>query len=86
MSMNRPDESPAAVTHPPEPEALMAPIKLTCALVGLSKTTIYRMVEAGDFPKPVLVGRRALWPVSRLQEWRRQLVVANPDKRFDRAA
>ncbi len=75
-----------AANDPATPEPLMATIKVTCATVGLSKTTIYRMIEAGDFPKPIMVGRRALWPMPRLKEWRRKLMEANPDERFDQAA
>ncbi|MGH8082926.1 MAG: helix-turn-helix transcriptional regulator [Lysobacter sp.] len=64
----------------------LAAIKRVCAMTGLSKTTIYRMIRDGTFPKPVLVGRRALWPVSRIHTWARQQVEANPDERFDHAA
>lgn len=70
----------------PDPQPLMATIKATSKFVGLSKTTIYRMIESGDFPRPIMVGRRALWPFTRLQEWVRQQVAAQPDQRFDQAA
>jgi prophage regulatory protein len=37
---------------------------------GLSRSTIYEMVERGDFPKPVKIGARAIaWPVSSLETW-----------------
>jgi len=64
----------------------LAPIKRVTAMVGLSKTTVYRMIAEGAFPRPVMVGRRALWPVSRIHAWARQQVEADPDERFDQAA
>lgn len=64
----------------------LAPIKRVIDMVGLSKTTIYRMIADGTFPKPVMVGRRALWPVSRIHAWARMQVEADPDERFDKAA
>jgi excisionase family DNA binding protein len=64
----------------------LATIKRVCAMTGLSKTTIYRMIRDQTFPKPVMVGRRALWPVSRIHTWVRLQVEASPDERFDHAA
>lgn len=40
------------------------------ARVGLKKPTIYALVAAGKFPKPVKLGMRAsAWVVSEVQEW-----------------
>jgi prophage regulatory protein len=33
-------------------------------VVGLSSATLYRMIERGDFPRPVKIGRAARWPTS----------------------
>lgn len=39
-------------------------------LVGLSRSTIYSMMAASEFPKPIQIGRRAVgWPESSIQEW-----------------
>jgi len=35
-------------------------------LVGLSSSTLYRMIERGDFPHPVKIGRAARWPTSEI--------------------
>jgi prophage regulatory protein len=36
----------------------------------LSRTTIWRSVKAGTFPKPVQVSaRRVAWPASGIQQW-----------------
>jgi prophage regulatory protein len=40
------------------------------ALTGLSRTSIYRMMEEGDFPRPVRVGKRAVaWREADLANW-----------------
>ena len=37
---------------------------------GLSRATIYRLMEAGEFPQSVKIGLRAVaWPSSEVQEW-----------------
>ena len=41
-----------------------------CALVGLSKSQIYRLVRAGDFPEPVRIGANSVaWPAERVNAW-----------------
>lgn len=40
------------------------------AATGLSRSTLYDMMDRGDFPRPVRVGRRAVaWPESAIQKW-----------------
>lgn len=42
----------------------------TCREVGLSRTTLWRMVKAGTFPKPVkLSPRRIGWRRADLHAW-----------------
>jgi prophage regulatory protein len=72
--------------QPAEPQPLSVSIDRVEKMIGLSKTTIYRMISDGEFPKPIMVGRRALWPVSRLNEWLKRQVQACPDETFDKAA
>ena len=37
---------------------------------GIARTTIYRLMRAGQFPEPVKVGPRAVrWPASEIEEW-----------------
>lgn len=39
-------------------------------LTGLSRSTIYRLMHAGEFPRPVkLTGKAVAWPESRITEW-----------------
>ena len=47
---------------------LPAVLKIT----GLSRTSIWRQIKAGTFPKPVKLGPRAVgWPASDIEEWAR---------------
>lgn len=39
-------------------------------LTGLSRSTIYALMDRGDFPRPVkLAPRIVAWPESRITEW-----------------
>jgi len=39
-------------------------------LTGLSRSTIYAMIAAGEFPRPVRLGKRAVgWRESDIAEW-----------------
>ncbi|ATQ55339.1 helix-turn-helix transcriptional regulator [Paracoccus yeei] len=38
--------------------------------IGLSRSTIYKMMDAGEFPKPIKLTRKAVaWPESAITEW-----------------
>ena len=45
----------------PNPSGALTLERLTkvCARTGLSRSEIYRRIAAGEFPKPVKIGRRA---------------------------
>ncbi|AMV00087.1 helix-turn-helix transcriptional regulator [Xanthomonas citri] len=47
----------------------LAPLPRAMKITGLGKSTIYRGVREKWFPAPVKVGRKTLWPVSRLHAW-----------------
>lgn len=39
-------------------------------MLGLSRSTIYRMMHDGDFPRPVKIGRRAVgWSSEEIERW-----------------
>ncbi|MBN3967241.1 AlpA family transcriptional regulator [Pseudomonas gregormendelii] len=41
-----------------------------CALVGLSKSQIYRLSGAGEFPSAVRLGANSVaWPAEHVQAW-----------------
>lgn len=37
--------------------------------VGFERSTLYRMISAGTFPRPVIIGGRSLWVEEELDEW-----------------
>lgn len=40
------------------------------AATGLSRSTIYDMMDRGEFPRPIRIGRRAVaWPESAVLAW-----------------
>ncbi|PWE33435.1 DNA-binding protein [Maritimibacter sp. 55A14] len=52
------------------------------ALTGLSRSTIYDMMDRNEFPRPVRIGRRAVaWPQSAVDAW----LAARPETSRDRA-
>ena len=39
-------------------------------ITGLSRTTIYKMMKAGEFPRPIRLTRKAVgWAESAIAEW-----------------
>ena len=39
-------------------------------ITGLSRSTIYKMMAEGEFPKPTKLGRRAVgWPAGAVINW-----------------
>ncbi|MCZ7643142.1 MAG: AlpA family transcriptional regulator [Pseudorhodoplanes sp.] len=57
------------------------------AATGLGRSTLYRLIAQGDFPRPVkILGPRCCaWPESEIVEWQR-LRIAERDAADDRAA
>lgn len=38
--------------------------------VGMSRSQIYRLIQMGEFPKPVKIGARvSVWPDTVVKEW-----------------
>ena len=39
-------------------------------MVSLSRVSIYRLADSGDFPHPIRVGPRAVrWPLREIEQW-----------------
>jgi len=47
------------------------------AKINLSKPTLYRMLEAGEFPKPTLIRNVSLWQEDEVDAWIRAQVAAS---------
>lgn len=53
-----------------EPAGLFARLPTVMQATGLGRSTIYRLVASGAFPRPVHLGPRAVaWRWSDLDEW-----------------
>jgi prophage regulatory protein len=40
------------------------------AATGLSRSSLYAMMDAGEFPRPIRIGKRAVaWPQSTVEAW-----------------
>ena len=51
-------------------------------IVGLSKSEIWRRVNAGTFPTPIRLGDRATrWEASELEAWMKEWMAHRPAKR-----
>ena len=65
----------AALTRAPVsqavlPNTVMMRLPEVLAVTGLSKSTVYSMAKAGQFPNPVKLGARAVaWPSHLVQQW-----------------
>lgn len=47
-------------------------------MVGRSRTTIYRDVQAGLFPAPVRIGARSIaWDSTEIEKWQAQRIAAS---------
>lgn len=46
---------------------------------GLSRTSIYRKMEEGSFPRPRRIGKRAVaWPMNEIADWKASRPVTEP--------
>ena len=58
--------------HPPTD--FLLPRKAVEKLAGISRATIYRMIKAGKFPRPVSIGTGAVrWKQSDITAWQQSL-------------
>ena len=50
-------------------EPLLLTVEQVAALVQLPRSTLYRLVAAGQFPPPVKLGRATRWHRPTLERW-----------------
>ena len=54
----------------PDTQVLLVRLRQLTAMVGLSRSTIYRLVKAGNFPKPIRIGISSLaWRMDDIHKW-----------------
>lgn len=44
------------------------------SVAGISRSQIYSLIAAGEFPKQVKVGTSSLWLESEIQQWQEQRI------------
>jgi predicted DNA-binding transcriptional regulator AlpA len=44
-----------------------------CGVLGISERTLENYVRVGRFPRPVFIGKRALWAQEAVKRWREQV-------------
>ena len=72
-SKNSDKEVPKSALRP----GTLIGIKDVAWLVSVSRPTIYRWVQNGDFPQPVRVGSNAVrWKAEDVEQWRNSLEVS----------
>ena len=57
--------------HLKSPEAKMIlRMKDVCSELGVSRASVYRLLQSGSFPKPLKLGKRAIgWERDHIQQW-----------------
>ena len=67
----------------PQPTVVrLMPLRDVLASVGMSQASVYRMIAAGEFPKPVKLGTASRWVSSEIEDW----IAARVAEREPRAA
>ena len=52
-------------------------IKTVCERTGLSRSTIYSLIQRGQFPQPIRLGARAsAWNSDEVEAWQRERLAA----------
>lgn len=54
----------------------LIPWSLVRTMVGVGRTTVWRLRKAGLFPAPRLIGQRQVWFTSEIVAWQSSLPVA----------
>lgn len=75
-----PPPAPAAPPMDPTEDRLI-PIAEVCHQTGLSKTTVYTWMHAGQFPRQVLLGPMVRWSHREVQAWIAAQLAKRPEAR-----
>ena len=47
----------------------LLPLRQLESVVGFRKSKIYQLIESGEFPPPIKIGRSSRWPSSEISDW-----------------
>lgn len=69
------------MTKGEQPAKRVLRLREVCSQYGLGRSTVYRMMDRGEFPRPVQLGPNAVgWRVEDLEDWLASRPVANHDE------
>lgn len=54
---------------PIKPSIQWLTAKETMTLAEISRTTMYKKIKAGEFPKPIKIGKKSLWVEHEINDW-----------------
>ena len=46
----------------------LVPLRQLESIVGFRKSKIYQLIESGQFPQPIKIGRSSRWPSSEISD------------------
>lgn len=49
------------------------------AITSIGRSYCYKLIRAGEFPAPVKLGKKSVWPESHIQQWIADRI-ANPPR------
>ena len=55
----------------------LLPLNQLGSVVGFRKSKIYQLIESGEFPPPIKIGRSSRWLSSEVQDWIYKLAKQN---------
>ena len=47
----------------------LLPLRKLESVIGFRKSKIYQLIESGEFPPPIKIGRSSRWPSSEISDW-----------------
>ena len=53
-------------------EEKLLTLKEVVDLVSFKRSTIYKFIRQGSFPKPLKIGRSSRWKMSEIRQWMEQ--------------
>jgi len=56
----------------------LLPLRKLESVIGFRKSKIYQLIESGQFPQPIKIGRSSRWRSSDVEDWIQRQIVQSP--------
>ena len=56
----------------------LLPLRKLESVIGFRKSKIYQLIESGQFPQPITIGRSCRWRSSDVEDWIQRQIVQSP--------